>query len=162
MKITVLDYGAGNVRSLINAVEKMGGSIKMVEKPEDILAAERLIFPGVGNYGAMLEILHGRGFVEHLEQRELARERGDEVGLVGLDGVGPGDDEGNEGGRTGPESGLVVCAQSFVFAGLVLGAADDAFIGQALGLDDLSVEGAVPALVCRGSIRRGRCGRPRL
>lgn len=68
MKITVLDYGAGNVRSLINAVEKMGGSIKMVEKPEDILAAERLIFPGVGNYGAMLEILHERGFVEPLRE----------------------------------------------------------------------------------------------
>ena len=64
MKITVLDYGAGNVRSLINAVEKMGGTIKMVETPQDILDAEKLIFPGVGNYASMIKILHERQFVE--------------------------------------------------------------------------------------------------
>ncbi len=68
MRVTVLDYGAGNVRSLINAVEKMGGRVKMVETPDDILKAEKLIFPGVGNYGAMLEILHERGFVAPLRE----------------------------------------------------------------------------------------------
>ncbi len=66
MIITVLDYGAGNVRSLINAVEKMGGRVKMVEAPEDILNAEKLIFPGVGNYASMIKILHEKNFVAPL------------------------------------------------------------------------------------------------
>ena len=68
MEITVLDYGAGNVRSLINAVEKMGGNVKMVQTPEDILKAEKLIFPGVGNYASMIKILHERHFVEPLRE----------------------------------------------------------------------------------------------
>ncbi|MDD9302397.1 MAG: imidazole glycerol phosphate synthase subunit HisF [Desulfobacter sp.] len=68
MKITVLDYGAGNVRSLINAVEKMGGQTKMVQTPEDILGAEKLIFPGVGNYASMIQTLHTRQFVEPLKE----------------------------------------------------------------------------------------------
>ena len=37
--ITLLDYGAGNVRSVINAIESLGETIRPVEKPEDILAA---------------------------------------------------------------------------------------------------------------------------
>ncbi len=68
MIITVLDYGAGNVRSLINAVEKMGGTVKMVETPEDILAAEKLIFPGVGHYSSMINTLHDQGFVGPLRE----------------------------------------------------------------------------------------------
>ena len=38
--VSLLDYGAGNVRSLINAVEKLGWSVKKVESPDDILKAE--------------------------------------------------------------------------------------------------------------------------
>lgn len=36
----MLDYGAGNVRSLVNAVEKLGYHIEMVKEPNDILNAE--------------------------------------------------------------------------------------------------------------------------
>ena len=54
--ITLLDYGAGNVRSVVNAIEKLGGKIKMVTKPSDILNAEKLLFPGVGNYESMIKI----------------------------------------------------------------------------------------------------------
>ncbi|MBW2655628.1 MAG: hypothetical protein JRC91_12055, partial [Deltaproteobacteria bacterium] len=47
--ITLLDYGAGNVRSVVNAIEKLGGKIKPVTRPSDILDADKLLFPGVGN-----------------------------------------------------------------------------------------------------------------
>ncbi|KAJ1541847.1 Imidazole glycerol phosphate synthase hisHF, chloroplastic, partial [Cladochytrium tenue] len=36
----LLDYGAGNVRSLVNAVRKLGYSIRRIETPADILAAK--------------------------------------------------------------------------------------------------------------------------
>ena len=44
--ITLLDYGAGNVRSVINAIESLGQTVKVVTGGEDILSAEKLVFPG--------------------------------------------------------------------------------------------------------------------
>lgn len=64
--ITLLDYGAGNVRSLINALEHLGESVAIVQSAEDILRAERLVFPGVGNYGALMHTLRERGYVQPL------------------------------------------------------------------------------------------------
>ncbi len=64
--ITLLDYGAGNVRSLINALEYLGETVAVVQHPEDIARAERLVFPGVGNYGALMRTLRKRDYVEPL------------------------------------------------------------------------------------------------
>lgn len=66
--ITLLDYGAGNVRSVINAVERLGGSLKLVTRPEDILSADKLIFPGVGNYESMIQILNQKNYIEPLRE----------------------------------------------------------------------------------------------
>ncbi|KAH7546751.1 hypothetical protein FEM48_Zijuj01G0234700 [Ziziphus jujuba var. spinosa] len=44
--VTLLDYGAGNVRSVRNAIRHLGFDIKDVQTPQDILNADRLIFPG--------------------------------------------------------------------------------------------------------------------
>jgi glutamine amidotransferase/cyclase len=60
--ITFLDYGAGNVRSVINAIERLGETVKIVGSGEDILAAEKLVFPGVGAFGNMMRILNDKGF----------------------------------------------------------------------------------------------------
>ena len=64
--IALLDYGAGNVRSVINALESLGETVKVVESGEEILSAEKLVFPGVGAFGAMMEILHAKGFIDPL------------------------------------------------------------------------------------------------
>ncbi len=66
--ITLLDYGAGNVRSVMNAVKKLGARIKPVKGPEDILKAEKLIFPGVGNYESMIQILHQKNYIDPLRE----------------------------------------------------------------------------------------------
>ncbi len=66
--ITLLDYGAGNVRSVVNAVERMGGKIKPVVTPEDIVNAEKLLFPGVGNYENMIRILNEKGYIDPLRE----------------------------------------------------------------------------------------------
>ena len=60
--ITLLDYGAGNVRSVINAIESLGEQVKIVESIEDILSAEKLVFPGVGNFISMIQILHDKQY----------------------------------------------------------------------------------------------------
>jgi imidazole glycerol-phosphate synthase len=66
--ISLLDYGAGNVRSLRNAIHALGFDLTQIERPEDILKAERLIFPGVGAFGAAMERLHQLGYVEPLKE----------------------------------------------------------------------------------------------
>ncbi|KAJ2245273.1 Histidine biosynthesis bifunctional protein hisB, partial [Coemansia sp. RSA 454] len=47
-KLYLLDYGAGNVRSLVNAVEKLGHTITHIDTVEDFARADKIIFPGVG------------------------------------------------------------------------------------------------------------------
>ena len=64
--ITLLDYGAGNVRSVRNAIKKLGYEVKDVSTPEDILTADKLIFPGVGNFGSAMVKLRQEGYVESL------------------------------------------------------------------------------------------------
>jgi glutamine amidotransferase/cyclase len=66
--ISLLDYGAGNVRSLRNALARIGAEVRDVRGPEDILSAERLVFPGVGAFGAAMTRLEQLGFVEPLRE----------------------------------------------------------------------------------------------
>jgi len=65
-EVTLLDYGAGNVRSVRNAITRLGYAIKDVEKPADILAAKKLIFPGVGSFGQAMKVLESRGYTKPL------------------------------------------------------------------------------------------------
>lgn len=69
MKVTLLDYGAGNVRSIRNAILRLGYEIEDVNRPEEILSAEKLVFPGVGSFGIAMEQLRKRGYMEPLRQR---------------------------------------------------------------------------------------------
>jgi glutamine amidotransferase/cyclase len=71
-EVTLLDYGAGNVRSVRNAIKALGYTIKDVEKPSDITAADRLIFPGVGAFGQAMKILKERGYTEALTDYIMA------------------------------------------------------------------------------------------
>jgi len=72
MHITLLDYGAGNVRSVRNAIRKLGYEVHDVQSPEDILTAEKLIFPGVGSFGLVMTRLQEKGYTEPLKKRILA------------------------------------------------------------------------------------------
>jgi len=46
--IAIVDYGAGNLRSVVNAVNKLGHRPKVTSRPEDVLDAQAVILPGVG------------------------------------------------------------------------------------------------------------------
>jgi hypothetical protein len=56
------------VRSLRNAITHLGFDLIDIQRPDDILAAERLLFPGVGAFGAAMERLHRLGYVEPLRE----------------------------------------------------------------------------------------------
>ena len=72
MVVTLLDYGAGNVRSVRNALAKLGHTVENVQTADDIVTAEKLIFPGVGSFGLVMHRLQQRGYIEPLRQRILA------------------------------------------------------------------------------------------
>ena len=56
-RVTLLDYGAGNVRSVVNALELLGCDVSLVRTAADVLGAEILVFPGVGCFGAAMDAL---------------------------------------------------------------------------------------------------------
>lgn len=66
--VTLLDYGAGNVRSVINAITKLGCEVKVVTRAADIGSAEKLVCPGVGEFGAMMTALNAQGYTEPLRE----------------------------------------------------------------------------------------------
>ena len=66
--ISLLDYGAGNVRSVRYAFHALGYHLTEIVRPDDILRAERLVFPGVGAFGAAMERLHRLGYVDPLRE----------------------------------------------------------------------------------------------
>ena len=69
MNIKLLDYGGGNVRSVRNAVKTLGYTIENVETAEDIINAGKLIFPGVGSFGSVMNSIHSRGYTDALIER---------------------------------------------------------------------------------------------
>ncbi|NOR23614.1 MAG: imidazole glycerol phosphate synthase subunit HisF [Desulforhopalus sp.] len=69
MVVTLLDYGAGNVRSVRNALLELGHTVQNVKNAEDIITAEKLIFPGVGSFGLVMQRLQEGGYIEPLQRR---------------------------------------------------------------------------------------------
>jgi glutamine amidotransferase len=59
--IAVIDYGAGNLRSITRALEAHGAEVTITGDPDAIRSAERVVLPGVGNAKAAMERLHGMG-----------------------------------------------------------------------------------------------------
>ncbi|MCY0904741.1 imidazole glycerol phosphate synthase subunit HisH [Arthrobacter sp. H14-L1] len=55
--VTVLDYGSGNVRSAVRALERAGAVVTLSAKPEDVLTAAGLVVPGVGAFATVMKEL---------------------------------------------------------------------------------------------------------
>jgi len=96
-RVGIIDYGMGNVDSVMRAVEECGGAPELVARPEDIEQASSLILPGVGAFPDGMAQLIERGLDGAL--REQALERG--IPLLGIClGMQLLATVGQEGGRT--------------------------------------------------------------
>lgn len=67
METVVIDYNAGNTQSVIFALERLGVSASLSRSKEQILAADRVIFPGVGRAGAAMSSLREADLVETIK-----------------------------------------------------------------------------------------------
>jgi len=59
--VTIVDYHAGNLTSVLLAVEKLGHVARITSDPKEVGAASRLVFPGVGAAGAAMATLRSLG-----------------------------------------------------------------------------------------------------
>lgn len=59
--ISVLDYGCGNIRSVIRMLEKAGAAANSVSTPEEVQDAQALVLPGVGAFDHGMHALQDRG-----------------------------------------------------------------------------------------------------
>jgi len=61
LTIAVVDYGMGNLRSVARAIERVGGKPEVTDKAATVAAADALVVPGVGHFGACMRNLADRG-----------------------------------------------------------------------------------------------------
>ncbi len=66
--IAIIDYGAGNLRSVVNAINRLGYQAKVTSSPDEMLAAEGVILPGVGAAGDTMDNLKRLGLVDPIRQ----------------------------------------------------------------------------------------------
>ena len=75
MKLGVIDYGAGNLRSVLNTFEAAGVTGHLVRTPEDAAGVTHLVLPGVGAFGDARRKLDDTGLVpvllEEAEKKPL-------------------------------------------------------------------------------------------
>lgn len=103
--IAVIDYDAGNIRSVEKALLHLGQEVKITDNARDILSADKVVLPGVGAFGDAMDNLKRRGLDEVIRQvsergtpflgiclgLQLLFERSDEApGVEGL-GILPGE-----------------------------------------------------------------------
>jgi glutamine amidotransferase len=61
MKIVIINYGAGNIQSIMFAIERLGFKAVLSNTPEEIQSADKVIFPGVGEAGYAMKKLKESG-----------------------------------------------------------------------------------------------------
>lgn len=71
MTIAIIDYGMGNVRSLMNAFEYLGEKVILTSDPDELAKADRLVLPGVGAFGDAMKAINGSGLKPVIDQLAL-------------------------------------------------------------------------------------------
>ena len=70
--ITIVDYDAGNLHSVENALKRLGIASRISSDPEEVAGAEKLILPGVGAFGDAMDQLKRRGLDRALKHAAAA------------------------------------------------------------------------------------------
>lgn len=66
--IAIIDYGAGNIRSIEKALEHVGARVQVTDDPAVVAAARAVVLPGVGSGGAAMARITGRGMDDAIHQ----------------------------------------------------------------------------------------------
>mmetsp|Transcript_19522 Transcript_19522/g.25172 ORF Transcript_19522/g.25172 Transcript_19522/m.25172 type:complete len:561 (+) Transcript_19522:78-1760(+) len=106
-KVSLLDYGAGNVRSVRNAIAANGYEIEDITTPEQIDEAKVIVFPGVGSFGSAMRVLKEKGFDGPL-RKYLSDHKRPFLGIcLGMQTLFESSDEHEEGQDAIPGLGVI-------------------------------------------------------
>jgi glutamine amidotransferase len=72
--IGVIDYGCGNIKSVINALAKIGVDSHIITLPEDIMLFNKILLPGVGSFDHAVESLEKRNLITPIQEWVLKKE----------------------------------------------------------------------------------------
>ena len=72
-KVTIFDYGMGNLRSVQKALEQVGADTLLTDQKADVLKAEKLVVPGVGAFGDSMANLKKLDVIEPYESGHHAQ-----------------------------------------------------------------------------------------
>lgn len=78
--IGVVDYGVGNLGSVLNMFKRVGVPARLVATPDELVAADKLLLPGVGAFDHAMQRLNESGLRSTLDARVLE----DKVPLLGI------------------------------------------------------------------------------
>lgn len=78
--IVIIDYGMGNLHSVLKAFRRIGADVTISSKKEDMVKAEKLILPGVGHFKKGMENLKIRGLIEILNKKVI----GEKTPILGI------------------------------------------------------------------------------
>jgi glutamine amidotransferase len=73
--IAVIDYGAGNLRSVVNALEAIGQKPLVTSNPADLAKASAIVLPGVGAFGDGMESLRRLNLIKVLNEEVLGKKK---------------------------------------------------------------------------------------
>lgn len=74
-KVTIIDYGAGNILSISNAIKFLGYKVEISSNPNEIKNSEILILPGVGSFYRAMMKLNELGIDEAIKEFTLIKKR---------------------------------------------------------------------------------------
>jgi glutamine amidotransferase len=68
MELAIIKYNAGNIQSVLYALERIGLSAKVTDHPDEIVSADKVIFPGVGEASSAMKYLKERKLDEVIRE----------------------------------------------------------------------------------------------
>lgn len=96
--IVIVDYGVGNLSSVSNMLRKAGGEVLISRDPSDVLAADKLLLPGVGHFDHGMRMLNASGLRDAVDRFALDLRRPVLGICLGAQILGKGSEEGDEPG----------------------------------------------------------------
>jgi glutamine amidotransferase len=69
--VSVIDYGVGNLGSILNMFKRLDVAAILARSPEDVMGAQKILLPGVGAFDAGMEMLERSGMIPALQQKVL-------------------------------------------------------------------------------------------
>lgn len=96
--IAVIDYGIGNVGSVVNMLKKIGVTAALASGVKEIQAADKLILPGIGSFDAGMQKLNRSGLVEVIKKHSFVDKKPLLGICLGMQMLGRKSEEGKEPG----------------------------------------------------------------